>query len=288
MIKYMRKLLFIIVVIAAVLANLSYVFAADTGVSIDAIDTCDSQGKRVRKVYPGDEFYIVVKTEGDNSKEIKAIYGSIEYDENTLEIVDAEDNPIAQKGWKATGINKQDNKFFFHTQIKDAPETVGYIRVRVKANAMSSSKCVVSIKNVNLYKESGVNSFGELTHDKYNADVTLRIGSKTEDLRNIIVIVASVVVLAIIVFVIWKDKKKKMESPEESIPDIVLDDDDILNSEDSLVMQSKDNRAEIQAKMRAVLDEVKKNKAEKEEKKKEEDKVEKKKEVNEASNTDEE
>lgn len=263
MMKFMKRLAFIFLIVAYFIFSFSSVWAAN--ITLSASEDARTNGKIIKKVYPGDEFYIAFKIEGENSKDVKAIYGNLDYDKNIFELSE-EDNPIVEDGWKATNIKENDNKFFFHTQSKEASETIGYVKMKVKSNVDKSGKCTISIKDVNLYKESGINSFGELTHEKYNADITLKIGNKKENLRNIIVLVASIIVFIIILIAIGKGNKKRIDGNDINKDEIVLDDDDIINSDDSLVMDSKDNRSEIQAKMRAVLDEVKRKRVEKENK----------------------
>lgn len=179
------------------------------------------------KAKPGEEVWLSIDINNDTDEKIMAMYGSIEYDKNILELVNSEENSNSAifelgDGWTIGDVSKEEPsdensniriaKIMFYTTDENRSSTTAYIKFRIKDNTEVKST-QIKAKDIVLYNTK----YKEIQEDIEDVTFNLKI-YQTSNIVAIVTVVVIIVILIIVWFILsYKKNMKKTENKDLNI-----------------------------------------------------------------------
>lgn len=179
-------------------------------------DTSVVSSKNI-KVRPGDEIWLSM-TLDDSADKCMAIYGTLEYDTNVLELVPQEgDNEknnadiTLGDNWTIANVSINDKKFIAYSTDTNRSNVVMFIKFKVKDNAKVKTTKVTA-KDIVMYDSN----YKEKSLDESSISMDMPI-SKTKKVENIIrTSLIGACVILVLIFIIIYLKILAKQNPKES------------------------------------------------------------------------
>ena len=219
--KSFKRCFIIMFVLISMVVCSTTTWAASIG-----MDYTKNGSKKDNLLRPGDELLVNISIKGEEEEKVMAIFGTLDYDDNVLELVKSEsdesqaDIQIGEK-WQIgslslkksaeEGQEAEDAKFLIYAVDEERSEKAVTIKFRAKEQVKKTEAVKVTAKKMTLYNTN----YREISGDV--ADVSVEIKTQAHGTKKVVVVILIVLVLFVLVGVakILLSKSSRNETTEE-------------------------------------------------------------------------
>lgn len=189
-------------------------------IKLDYNNTTSIQREKNFKLYPGDEILVSFSVDDNEDKKVMALYGTLEYDKDVLEIIEQNErknkgNIQLGDGWTTGNINLNDNTFIFYTADNSRDNIAGYIKFKVKDD-IEKKTTTITAKDLTLYNRLDNNTYQEMSSSKEDISLNIKINKKKNGTikKVLLVIIILIIIFAIIIILMFKNNRIIIKRPD--------------------------------------------------------------------------